>query len=152
MVVEVQNPRFVLFVCGHNAGRSQIGQAFFNQLKVEFPQVAQNYEAISVGTRPGSSINPFVVEAMSKVGIDISDPKVYFPKGMDDALIINNSGRIERIIIACDDTCEFPPDINATVERWSLPDPHGQPSEKVQEVRDLTKEKVVVLLQDLNRS
>lgn len=57
MVVEVQNPRFVLFVCGHNAGRSQMGQAFFNQLKVDFPQVARNYEAISVGTRPGSSIN-----------------------------------------------------------------------------------------------
>lgn len=89
---------------------------------------------------------------MNQVGIDISDSKVYFPKGMDDVLITGNLRRIERIIIACDDTCEFPPDINATVERWYLPDPHGQPLEKVEEVRDLTKEKVVALLQDLNRS
>ncbi len=152
MSIEVPDPNFVLFVCGHNAGRSQMGQAFFNELKVNFPKVAENYLAISVGTRPGSVINPLVVEAMGNAGIDMKDTEIYYPKWMDDLLIRSNLDRIKRIIIACDDTCEFPPEVNAPVERWKLPDPHGQPLEEVEVVRDLTKEKVLALLTELNKS
>lgn len=139
----------VMFICGHNAGRSQMGQAFFNELKPQFPAVDAIYEAISVGTRPGTEINPMVMQAMEEIGIDLSDASEFYPKGMASDLITTEALNIKRAIIACDDTCELPPEIDAKMEKWNLPDPHGKSIETVREVRDLTKEKVLALLQEL---
>ena len=100
---------YILFVCGHNAGRSQMSQGFFNHDKAAFPSVDGKYEAISVGTKPGESVNPQVVSAMREVGIDLTDPKVYFPKGMDSDFIRERQANIKRVIVACDDNCILPP-------------------------------------------
>lgn len=142
--------KYILFVCGHNAGRSQMSQAFFNAEKANFPLVAASYEAISVGTRPGTGINPAVVAAMGEVGIDMSDTGVYFPKGMDSEHITARASNIGRVIVACDDTCMLPPQVQAIPKHWNLPDPHGQPLERVREIRELTREKVLSLLQELD--
>ena len=145
------NPlKYVLFVCGHNAGRSQMSQAFFNAEKGNFPSVAASYEAISVGTRPGTGINPAVAAAMGEVGIDMSDTSVYFPKGMDSEHITTRVNNIGRVIVACDDTCMLPPRVQAIPEHWNLPDPHRQPIERVREIRELTREKVLGLLQEVD--
>lgn len=127
-----------------------MSQGFFNHDKAAFPtSVNATYEAISVGTRPGESVNPQVVSAMGEIGIDLTDPKVYFPKGMDSDFIRERQANIRRVIVACDDTCELPPEVKAIPEHWNLPDPHGQSIDKVREVRDLTRERVNDLLDEL---
>lgn len=148
-MAKVRKPQYILFVCGHNAGRSQMGQAFFNHDKENFPEVDVRYEAISVGTRPGEKVNPQVIAVMREIGLDLSDPQTYFPKGMDSKYIKDKAYGISRVIVACDDTCVLPPEVNAIPERWNLPDPHGQPTEKVREARELTRQKVGSLLLEL---
>ncbi len=142
---------YVLFICGHNAGRSQMSQAFFNYMKKEFPSVDKAYEAISAGTRHGDRINPLVVQAMGEVGIDMNDTTIYFPKGLDGDFVKSRGNNIQRVIIACDDKCELPPQIKSDLipEYWSLPDPHSQPLEEVRRVRDLTRDRVYSLLGEL---
>lgn len=127
-----------------------MGQAFFNHDKANFPKVDVEYEAISVGTRPGKNINPQVISVMAEVGVDLTDPESYFPKGMDSKYIQEKATDIKRVIVACDDTCELPSEVKAVPERWYLPDPHGQSIEKVREVREITRQKVNSLLLELN--
>lgn len=143
---------FVLFICGHNAGRSQMAQAFFNVEKKNYPNVDKEYEAISAGTRPGDKVNPTVVEAMKEVGIDMSDASLYFPKPLASDSILSKGKTIKRAIIACDDRCELPSGLpRISLEKWNLPDPHGQSIEKVREVRTLVKAKVIDLLKELEK-
>ena len=143
----------VLFVCGHNAGRSQMAQAFFNNGKRRYARVDGAFEAISAGTRHGSSINPLVVATMQEAGIDMRDATRYFPKGMDDPLVLSRARGIRRVIVACDDTFILPSAVPADVapEYWRLSDPHGQPIEVIREVRDATRAKVYELLEELER-
>ena len=147
-----KNTQYILFVCGHNAGRSQMGQAFFNHDKANFPEVNSWYEAISVGTRPGESVNPQVISVMEEIGIRMDDPKTYFPKGMDSKYIQDKAAGISRVIVACDDTCLLPPQVKAVPGRWNLPDPHGQPADTVRQVRELTRQKVQDLLRELQKN
>lgn len=143
--------RCILFVCGHNAGRSQMAQGYFNKLKHNFPTIASQYVAISMGTRPGIELNPQVIEVMKEEGIDLTDQTTYFPKGVDHALVTKSLGQIKRVIVACDDTCLLPPIVHATPEHWNLPDPYKQPINVVRRIRDLTKGKVITLLEQLER-
>jgi protein-tyrosine-phosphatase len=128
----------VLFVCIHNSGRSQMAEAFFNQ------SAEGKAMAISAGTNPGSSINPVVVEAMKEIGIDISKNK---PK----MLTIEMAENADRMItMGCGADAEgiCPASIIET-EDWKLDDPHDQSIEKVREIRDEVKSRVIQLIEEL---
>ena len=146
-----QNNRYdlVLVICGHNKGRSIISEGFINDIlereQDRFPLTAGTYRAVSAGTRPGEGgINPQVVQVMSEYGIDVSDPNVYFSKGVDSEPIKNLGGKIRKAIIVCDDECHFPPELTHLGKPipWKIPDPHGQDLERVREIVGIAREKV----------
>jgi len=145
----------VLFVCGHNAGRSQMAQAFFNDILANesdrYSTISEDYRAISVGNNPGEELNQRVVDAMKEVGINLDNGHEYFPKGWDDEVIISHHGSIRRVIVACDDECDLTtsPLNHLRPGYWNLPDPHQQSISVVRRVRDATKQKVYELLDEL---
>ena len=129
----------ILFVCIHNSGRSQMAEAFFNQL------AKGKAKAVSAGTNPGIGVNPVVIEAMKEVGIDISGNK---PK----LLTLDMAENADRMItMGCGADAEgiCPASIIET-EDWKLDDPHDQPIEKVREIRDEVKSRVIKLIEELD--
>ena len=112
----------VLFVCVHNAGRSQMAAALLNQ------QAGGRVLVRSAGSEPASSLNPRVVEAMQEVGIDISQE---FPKPLTD-----DSVRSADVVITmgCGDACPIYP--SKRYEDWDLEDPAGKEIETVRRIRD----------------
>jgi arsenate reductase len=113
----------VLFACIHNAGRSQMAAAFFNALAD--PAKAR---AISAGTQPGAHVHPEVVEAMREVGIDLRGVK---PTTLTDAL----AAQADLLVtMGCGEACPFVPGLRR--EDWDLPDPKGQPLDRVRAIRD----------------
>ena len=119
----------VLFVCVHNAGRSQMAEAFFNQ-------IAQGRAlALSAGTEPASTVNPTAVEAMGEVGIDISAKR---PKALTDEML---DGADLVVTLGCGAQAVCPAAFVET-EDWELEDPEGQPLEKVREIRDEIRARV----------
>jgi arsenate reductase len=122
---------YVLFVCNHNAGRSQMAQAFFER---DAPAGA---EAQSAGTNPGEQVWPEVVEVMREVGIDIADRT---PK----KLTVEMQQRADlAVTMGCGDACPYVP---TTVEDWDLPDPAGRPIDEVRKVRDTIEQRVKQLI------
>jgi protein-tyrosine-phosphatase len=122
---------YVLFVCNHNAGRSQMAQAFFER---DAPPGA---EAESAGTNPGEQVWPEVVEVMREVGIDLSSRT---PK----KLTVEMQQRADlAVTMGCGDACPYVP---TTVEDWDLPDPAGRPIGEVREVRDTIEQRVKQLI------
>ena len=123
----------VLFACVHNAGRSQMAAALFNQLAD--PSKAR---AISAGTEPGHRVHPEVAEAMREVGIDLAG---VVPRKLTDDL-----ARQAQVLVTmgCGDACPFVP--GARVEDWPLPDPKGQPIGVVRQIRDDVRARVEDLL------
>jgi arsenate reductase len=120
---------FVLFVCKHNTGRSQMAEAYLRQLAGDSVEVA------SAGTIAAERPDPGVVAIMAEDGVDISAAR---PKLLDVAMV----RRADTIItMGCD--VEGVPRIDAD---WGLPDPKGQSPERLREVRDLVKQKVADLL------
>ena len=113
--------RYVLFVCTHNAGRSQIAQAFFERYAPE------DLRAESAGQEPADAIWPNVVEAMHEVGVDISDRK---PKKIDLEMQLHAD---KAITLNCQGSCPY---VIGGVEDWKVDDPARQPLEKVREIRD----------------
>lgn len=113
--------RYVLFVCTHNAGRSQIAQAFFEQ------NAPADLRAESAGQAPAEAIWPNVVEAMREVGIDISARR---PKKIDLEMQLHADW---AVTLNCATTCPY---VLGTVEDWDVADPADQPLEKVREIRD----------------
>jgi arsenate reductase len=124
----------VLFVCKHNTGRSQMAEAFLRHLAGEVVDVA------SAGTIGADAADAGVVAAMAELGIDISQAR---PKLLD-ADVLGRAGRI--ITMGCD--VEGVPRID---DDWGLPDPKGQPPERVREIRDMAQTKAVELAQELRR-
>ena len=124
----------VLFVCVHNAGRSQMAEAFLNAAE------SAAVHAESAGTLPTERINPVVAEAMLEHGIDISGniPKVITQEMADYAHVIISMG------CAIDDAC---PATFLPAEDWGLDDPAGQPIETVRRIRDQIRMKVAELLE-----
>ena len=112
----------VLFVCLHNAGRSQMSQAFF-ELRADEAHSAQ-----SAGTIPGDEVHPEVVEAMREVGIDISDRR---PRRLDRADV---EGADVVVTMGCGDECPYIP--GKRYVDWDLEDPAGRPLEEVRVIRD----------------
>jgi arsenate reductase len=127
--------RRVLFVCVHNAGRSVMAEALFNQ------RAGDDAQAVSAGTMPGGAPHPEVVEAMREVGIDVSAHRgrLLIEEMVDEA---------DRVItMGCAvDEAACPAILYANVEDWGLPDPKGQPIEKVREIRDEIRRRVEGLL------
>ena len=125
----------VLFVCVHNAGRSQMAAGFMQSLG------AGKVEVLSAGSAPKETINPVAVEAMAEVGIDIANNK---PKILtDDAVIASDV----VITMGCGDTCKFYP--GKRYEDWQLDDPAGKGIEAVRVIRDEIKARVDKLLSEL---
>jgi arsenate reductase len=129
----------VIFACVHNAGRSQMAAAFFNAL-VD-PARAR---AISAGTQPGDRVHPEVAAAMAELGIDLSAAR---PQKLTDELA---RGATLLITMGCGDACPYVPGLRR--DDWPLPDPKGQPMERVREIRDQIEARVRALAADLGVS
>ena len=123
----------VIFACVHNAGRSQMGAAFFNSLAN--PDLAR---AVSAGTQPGERVHPEVVQAMREVELDLSGAK---PRLLTDELA---QGAELLITMGCGDACPYVPGLRR--EDWPLPDPKGKPLSEVRAIRDEVKARVGKLL------
>lgn len=123
----------VIFACVHNAGRSQMAAAFFNQLAD--PQKAR---AISAGTEPGERVHPEVLAAMREVGIDLSGAK---PQKLTENLA---RGAQLLITMGCGDNCPWVPGLRR--DDWPLRDPKGLPTEEVRAIRDEVRSRVEALL------
>jgi arsenate reductase (thioredoxin) len=132
--------RTVLFVCVHNAGRSQMAEAFVNHLAAERDLPVRG---LSAGTAAGSQINPLARAVMAEVGISMEGqtPKQLTQKMADAA---------DRIItMGCGVDAEACPARIPLSEDWGLDDPAGQPVEKVREVRDQIRWHVEELLDEM---
>ena len=125
----------VLFVCVHNAGRSQMAAAFLTHL------AGDRVEVRSAGSAPADSINPAVVEALKEVGIDISNeqPKVLTTSVVEQSDVV--------ITMGCGDACPFFP--GKRYLDWVLPDPAGQGVADVRPIRDQIKKLVEELIPTL---
>jgi arsenate reductase len=123
----------VLFACVHNAGRSQMGAAWFNRLAD--PAKAR---AISAGTAPGPRVHPEVAEVMAEVGIDVS---ASVPTFLSDDLARTAS---LLITMGCGEACPAVPGLRR--DDWPLEDPKGKPIARVREIRDEVRARVEELL------
>ena len=126
----------VLFLCTHNAGRSQMALGYFNHL------AGDQAVAWSGGSEPGNEINLAAVQAMTEVGIDITGE---FPKPWTDEIV---QAADVVVTMGCGDACPVFP--GKRYENWELPDPAGQSVERVRPIRDDIEERVRRLLADLN--
>jgi arsenate reductase len=125
--------KYVLFVCTHNAGRSQMGQAFLER------HAPPDIRAESAGQEPRQEgVWPEVIEAMKEVGIDLSDRK---PRKLTVEMQLHADW---AITLACGAQCPYVP---TTVEDWDVPDPAGQPLEEVRKVRDAIEARVKELVE-----
>ena len=129
------NKLTVLFVCVHNAGRSQMAAGFMRELG------QGRVEVLSAGSAPKDSINPIAVEAMAEIGIDIANnvPKVLTTEAVQQSDVV--------ITMGCGDTCPFFP--GKRYEDWVLEDPAGQGIEPVRVIRDEIKKRVEDLLKEI---
>lgn len=125
----------VLFVCVHNAGRSQMAAGFLREL------AGDRIEVRSAGSAPGNALNPVAVAAMAEVGIDITDQR---PR-----ILSTDAVRASDVVITmgCGDTCPYFPGVS--YRDWKLDDPAGQPIEAVRAIRDAIAERVRELVAEL---
>ena len=126
----------VIFACVHNAGRSQMAAAFFNQLADPSQALA-----ISAGTEPGERVHPEVAAAMGEVGIDLSGAR---PQRLTEELA---AGATWLITMGCGDKCPVVPGVKR--DDWPLQDPKGQPVERVREIREEVRERVRAFVDSL---
>jgi arsenate reductase (thioredoxin) len=126
----------ILFVCVHNAGRSQIAAGLTHSLSKGRVHVR------SAGSTPASEINPAVVQAMREIGLDISQE---FPRPLTDEVV---EGADVVITMGCGDACPIYP--GKRYLDWEVEDPAGQPIETVRRIRDEIRGRVEHLLAELN--
>jgi arsenate reductase len=126
----------VLFVCLHNAGRSQMSEALFERA------AAGRHEARSAGTTPGEHVHPEVVEAMSELGVDLS-------RRVPHKLSAADAEWADVVVtMGCGDECPYVP--GTRYLDWDLEDPKGRPLEEVRATRDEIERRVVELLGELD--
>ncbi|MDD5287886.1 MAG: arsenate reductase ArsC [Dehalococcoidales bacterium] len=129
----------MLFVCVHNSGRSQMAEAFFNQL------AKGNALAISAGTQPADKVNPVVVEAMREIGMDISGNK---PKVLTMDMVEQAD---KMVTMGCGaETGATCPASFIETEDWALEDPKGKSIEPVRKIRDEIKARVAKMLEGIH--
>jgi arsenate reductase len=119
--------KYVLFVCTHNAGRSQMAQALFERY------APNDVRAESAGSDPAAQVWPEVVEVMRELGIDLSGQK---PKRLTVEMQLHADW---AITMGCGDVCPYVP---TTVDDWDIPDPAGRPIDEVREIRHTIDERV----------
>ena len=125
----------VLFVCVHNAGRSQMAAGWLRHL------AGEKVDVLSAGSEPGDAINPVAIEAMAEVGIDIAGG---IPRKLDWDLA---DGADVIVTMGCGDACPVFP--GKRYEDWALTDPAGQPIEVVRAVRDEIRDRIAALIAEL---
>ena len=125
----------VLFVCTHNAGRSQMAAALLDH------QAAGRVRVTSAGSQPAGQLNPAVVQAMAEIGLDISRefPKPLTAEKVQAADVV--------ITMGCGDACPIYP--GKRYEDWDLPDPAGLSIDAVRPIRDAIRDRVELLLDEL---
>jgi protein-tyrosine-phosphatase len=130
-----ENKKTILFVCVHNAGRSQMAAGFMRTLG------GDRVEVLSAGSAPKDSINPIAVQAMAELGIDIADqqPKILTTESVQASDVV--------ITMGCGDACPYYP--GKRYEDWKLDDPAGQGIEPVRIIRDEIKGRIEALLAEL---
>jgi arsenate reductase (thioredoxin) len=126
----------VLFVCLHNAGRSQMSQALFER------EADGLHEARSAGTTPGERVHPEVVETMRELGVDLAERR---PQRLTDDLA---QWADVIVTMGCGDECPYMP--GKRYIDWDLPDPKGRPLEEVRLIRDDIRQRVSELVSTLN--
>jgi protein-tyrosine-phosphatase len=131
----VKTKAAVLFVCVHNAGRSQMAAALLDHYAHGSVHVG------SAGSEPADRVNPAVVEAMAEVGIDISKE---FPKPLTNR-VVQEADAV--ITMGCGDACPVYP--GKRYIDWDLPDPAGRPVEEIRPIRDEIGRRVQALLDEL---
>ena len=125
----------VLFVCVHNAGRSQMAAGYLQHL------AGDRVTVLSAGSQPAEQINPVAVQAMSEDGIDITaaTPKILTTEAVQESDVV--------ITMGCGDTCPIYP--GKRYEDWDLDDPAGQGIDAVRPIRDEIKKRIEELVSDL---
>ncbi|MEY4224374.1 MAG: hypothetical protein RIS33_1308 [Actinomycetota bacterium] len=127
----------VLFLCIHNAGRSQMAAGFARSIG------GGRVEVFSGGSEPAEHVNPMAVEAMREVGIDVAG---FTPQKFTDELL----HRVDVVVtMGCGDTCPYVP--GKRYIDWPLDDPKGQPLEVVRRIRDDIRSRVEALVAELTR-
>ncbi len=127
-----------LFVCLHNAGRSQMSAALFEQA------AAGRHHALSAGTTPAEHVHPEVVEVMRELGVDLADrrPQRLTTELAEQADVV--------VTMGCGDACPYIP--GKRYLDWDLPDPKGRPLAEVRATRDDIAQRVAALLAELDRT
>ncbi|MFM7030239.1 MAG: arsenate reductase ArsC [Micrococcales bacterium] len=127
----------VLFVCVHNAGRSQMAAGYLQHL------AGDRIEVLSAGTEPKDQVNPSAVAAMAEEGVDIgaNSPKVLTTEAVQESDYV--------ITMGCGDTCPFFP--GKTYLDWPLSDPAGKDVEDVRPIRDEIRAKVEALIAEIDQ-
>jgi protein-tyrosine-phosphatase len=125
----------VLFVCVHNAGRSQMAAGYLQHL------AGDRIEVLSAGSQPADQINPVAVQAMAEDGIDIAaaEPKVLTPEAVQKSDVV--------VTMGCGDACPYFP--GTRYEDWELDDPAGQGLEAVRPIRDNIRSRIEYLIGEL---
>ena len=131
----MSDKKTIIFVCVHNAGRSQMAAGFMRELG------GDRVEVLSAGSAPKDSINPVAVDAMAELGIDIANqkPKILTPEAVQQSDVV--------ITMGCGDACPYYP--GKRYEDWKLDDPAGQGIEPVRAIRDEIKSRVEALLSEI---
>ena len=126
----------VLFVCLHNAGRSQMSEALFARA------AGDRHTAASAGTAPGDRVHPAVVEAMREIGVDVSDrrPRLLTRELAEHADVV--------VTMGCGDECPYVP--GKRYIDWALRDPAGRPIDEVRSIRDDIAGRVEELVAELD--
>lgn len=126
----------VLFICVHNAGRSQMSEALLNYYS------GGRYRGISAGSNPSEKINPIVVEALKEINIDISDKK---PKKLTKEMLLEAD---LAVTMGCgEDACPIVPN---ELRDWQIEDPHGRSLEEVRKIRDNIINRIKDLIKELD--
>jgi len=126
----------ILFVCVHNAGRSQMAEAFLHEV------AGDRYEAVSAGTVPAERPHPEVAAVMAEVGVEISGPGTPLTPELADG-----AARVVGMGCAVAEAC---PALRVPLEDWELEDPKGRPLEEVRAIRDAVRARVDALVAELD--
>jgi protein-tyrosine-phosphatase len=129
----------ILFACIENSARSQMAEAFFKKYAPE------GYEAISGGTDPRGTLNPFALEVMKEVGIDMSNQR---GKAISEDMIRHSA---KAINMGCIEKSNCPTTLYPKMVDWNIEDPKGKPIGKFREVRDQIEQKVIELVDQLEQ-
>lgn len=136
-------PQTILYVCVHNAARSQMAEAFTNRMAAERGLPVR---AVSAGTAAGASVNPAAMAVMEEAGVSMAGQR---PNQLTEEMV---SAANRTITMGCGVTANACPARLLTAEDWGLDDPAGQPLEKVREIRDAIRSRVEKLLAGLTEA